>query len=85
MAANDRSVAVPDREPVLRDALAAARALSDEEARASCLAALAPALPETERDAVLRDALAAARALSDEEARARCLTALLWLNPTRHR
>ena len=57
---------VPDREAALREALAAARAISDEGDRARILAEIAPHLPDTEREAALREALAAARAISDE-------------------
>jgi hypothetical protein len=63
MVSSDRSVAVLDRETVLRDALAAARAISDTTARAHSLAALAPHLPEAEREGALHDALAATRAI----------------------
>ncbi len=52
----------PDRRPGLREALEAARAIGDEEARSEALAALAPHL--TER-ALLREALEAARAIGD--------------------
>jgi hypothetical protein len=63
-------------EPLLAEALAAARTISDEEARSRSLTALAPHLPATEREAALREALAAARAISNDDDRARSLTAL---------
>jgi hypothetical protein len=61
-----------ERRAVLRDALEAARAISDDSARADALAALAPHLPE----ALLRDALETVRAISDDSARARALACL---------
>lgn len=60
------------RESAARDALAAAAAISDEDARASALSWLVPHLP----DVLLRDALVIAKAISDETGRARALTAL---------
>jgi len=72
MVTNDRSVGVADRETVLSEALAAARAISFEGYRAEGLAALAPHLPET----LLADALAAVHAISDEGYRAEGLAAL---------
>src|SRR5271157_3028957 len=61
-----------ERATALRDALAAASAISDEWSRAQVLTELAPHLPE----ALFPDALAAARAISDEWSRAQVLTAL---------
>jgi len=61
-----------ERHAVLRDALEATRAISDDSARARALADFAPDLPET----LLRDALEAARAISDDSARARALACL---------
>jgi hypothetical protein len=59
-------------ETLLREALAAATAISDDRSRAEALTALAPHLPET----LLREALAAATAISNDLARATALTAL---------
>ena len=53
------------RQTALRDALAAASAISDDSSRVHALTALAPHLPQTERQTALRDALAAASAISD--------------------
>jgi|SRR5208282_6589133 len=64
------------REAALRDALAAAMAIFDDDARARALTALAPHLPEALREAALRDALAAAMAISGHNARAQALAAL---------
>ena len=61
---------------LLRDALDAARGISNNHPRAIALAALAPRLPETERQAVLRDALEGACAISDDAPRARALAIL---------
>ena len=65
-----------ERQTALRDALAAASAISSEissdSSRARALTALAPHLPET----LLRNALAAVSAISDEWVRARALTLL---------
>ena len=57
---------------LLRDALAAATAISTDYARARALAALAPHLPET----LLPDALAAGTAISNDLSRAHALAAL---------
>lgn len=65
------------RETLLPDALAAAREIGDERARASALAKLALHLPET----LLPDALAAARAIRDERARPSALAQLAPLLP----
>ncbi|MGQ9927598.1 MAG: hypothetical protein ACUVS4_12110, partial [Chloroflexaceae bacterium] len=56
----------------LREALAAARAITDADDRAEALAALAPHLPPD----LLREALAAARAITDADDRAEALAAL---------
>ena len=61
---------------LLRDALDAARGISNNHPRAIALAALAPRLPETERQAVLRDALHAARAISNDNLQVDALAAL---------
>jgi hypothetical protein len=61
---------------LLANALAAAAAIVDEDARAWALAALAPHLPDRERAPVLAEAVAAARAIGDDELRARTLAAL---------
>ena len=63
-----------EREPVLAEALAAARALGDEGARFWALAALAPQLAE--HPALLAEALAAAHAIGDEGSRSAALAAL---------
>ncbi len=70
--ANDPLMTILDRETALTEALAAARAIGDDYARALALTALAPHLPET----LLVDALAAARAISDDHVRAHALTTL---------
>jgi hypothetical protein len=59
-------------EPLLGQALTAARALVDERRRANVLVALAPRLPEP----LLGEALTAARTLVDERRRANALVAL---------
>ncbi|MEH2107610.1 NB-ARC domain-containing protein, partial [Nostoc sp.] len=59
------------QELALQKALAAARAIQDENYRAKALSALAEKLPE-----VLPEALAAARAIQDENYRAKALSAL---------
>ena len=61
-----------ERETVLGEALAAARAIGDEEYRVRALEALAPHLP----DALLDEALPAARAFGQQWRRARVLVAL---------
>jgi len=60
-------------EPLLQDALAAARAVADESARAQALVDLAPRLSES----LLQEALTAVRAIADEGARARALAGLV--------
>ena len=57
-------------------ALEVARAITDEDARARALVALAPHLPEAQQAEVYAEALAAARNITDEDARARALGAL---------
>ncbi|MGQ9827888.1 MAG: hypothetical protein ACUVSW_08490, partial [Roseiflexus sp.] len=57
---------------LLREALAAARAIGDEWTRAEALQWLAPHLPAE----LLREALAAARAIGNEQHRAEALAAL---------
>ncbi|MEH2063525.1 MAG: NB-ARC domain-containing protein, partial [Nostoc sp.] len=59
------------QELALQKALAAARAIQDEDYRAKALSALAEKLPE-----LLPEALAAARAIQDEDYRAKALSAL---------
>jgi len=59
------------REAVLREALAAARAIPrDHFSYAPSLAFVAPHLPDAERDAVLREAVAAARTIPHRQQRA---------------
>jgi hypothetical protein len=65
------------RPSVVREALEAARAITDESYRASALAALAPHLDESERRWVVREALEAARGIGDESDRAIVLAALV--------
>jgi hypothetical protein len=59
-------------EPLLADALATARSITDERARAEALAGLAPQLTEP----LLADALATGRSITDERARAKALAGL---------
>lgn len=62
------------REAVVREALAAARALpSTHWAQAPCLACVAPHLPDTERYGVLCEAVAAAKAIPNRQQRALAL------------
>ncbi len=64
------------RSELLVSAVAAAKAIGDERARAEALIALAPHLAPKLRDEALREALAAAGAIDDEYSRALALTAL---------
>jgi hypothetical protein len=61
---------------VLGEALAAARAIQDEEHRAEVLSTLAPHLPPDQQLLVLAEALAAARFIQNEEDRAEILHSL---------
>ena len=72
-------------EPLLREALEAARAIESWERRfqSQALAALAPHLGPTERDRALREALEAARAIGKRRSRSQALAALApHLGPT---
>src|SRR5208282_3369777 len=63
------------REAVLREALAAARAIPrDQSFHAACLTCVARHLPDAERDAVLREAVAAAKTIPHHQMRALALT-----------
>ena len=66
MVANGPSVAVPYADTVLRDALVAARAMSDRGPRRYVPAHVVPRLPETERAAALHAAVGLARPMSDD-------------------
>ena len=69
-------LAPEQRNEVLPEALAAAKAIGSESSPALALAALVPHFAE-QRDEVLREALAAAKATVDDETRARALVALI--------
>ncbi len=74
------------RETVLREALAAARAIPrNTYSHAPCLACVAAHLPDDERDAVLREAVADARTLSVYQSRALALTEIVQSLPEPYR
>ncbi len=63
-------------EPLLQEALAAARAFVDKETRAWALSNLVPLLPQPLQGMVLQEALAAARAIADKDIQAWALARL---------
>ena len=69
-------VGAAPEDPLLADALAASRRITDAYDQVKALAALAPHLSEPERMKALADALTAAREIVSEEARAEVLAGL---------